>query len=248
MLKKVIALNLDDLWLVWGVPAAAFLLVHLITAGVLVFFHAGSSLMISGALLPVCSAIVMIMVTVAHVGVSFFQALRFGQTRRRALVQSMGLIAFEGGCSLAAAALFTALEHWLAPRLWLLLTGCQAVEWGIGGVVVPDPALDVSTALEPARALLIEDFALDWWWFPLLTLFGILTGIIISAIVARFGRRGGWTLWALWMACCFGPQLVGTQAVLAEDLLQWTAVVIGISALAALIWSFHYLLRAPVKS
>ena len=99
MLKKVIELNLDDLCLVLGVPAGLFLLTHLITAGVLVFFHADSSLMISGALLPVCSGILMAIVTVAHVGISFFHFLRFGQTRQRALAQSMGIIAFEGGCS-----------------------------------------------------------------------------------------------------------------------------------------------------
>lgn len=246
MLKKVIALNLDDLWLVWGVQLGAFLLVHLITAGVLVFFHPDSSLMISGALLPVCSAIVMIMVTVAHVGVSFFQALRFGQTRRRALGQSLGLVAFEGSCSLAAAALLTALEHWIAPPLWLALTGYQALEWGVNGLIVPDPAPGYIS--QAGGALLIEDFTLAWWWFPLLTLVGVLIGIIISTITARFGRRGGWTLWAIWMACCFGPQLLGNQTVLVKDFLLWTGIVVCISGLVAFLWSFYYLLHAPVKN
>ena len=248
MLKKVIELNLDDLCLVLGVPAGLFLLTHLITAGVLVFFHADSSLMISGALLPVCSGILMAIVTVAHVGISFFHFLRFGQTRQRALAQSMGIIAFEGGCSLAVTALLTALEHWVAPRLWLLLTGYPALEWGVDGMVVPDPAFGVSSALQPGSALLIEDFTLDWWWFPLLTLGGILIGIIISTITARFGSRGGWALWCTWMLMCFGPQLLGTQAILTGDFLIWTGVVVCISGLATLIWSFYFLLHAPVKN
>lgn len=247
MLKKVIALNLDDLYIIWGIPIGIFLLTHLITAGVLAFFHADSSLMISGALLPVCSAIVMTIVTVAHIGFSFFQALRFGQTRHRALGQAMGLIAFEASCSLILTVLLTAVEKWLAPRFWLLLSGYQAFEWGIDGIIVPDPALGASPVSETVSALLIEDFTLNWWWFPLLILGGILIGIIISTITSRFGSRGGWALWGTWMLMCFGPQLFGTRAILVGDFLIWTGIVVCISGLAALIWSFYYLLHAPVK-
>lgn len=248
MVKKVIGLNLDDLWLVCGVPVAAFLLLHLIIAVVLHFFHAGSSLMLSGILLPICSGIVMIIVSVAHVGFSFFQAVRFGQTRRRALGQSMGVIAFEGLCSLVLCALLAALERYLAPRLWLLLSGRTALEWGIGGQVVPDPVLGAAAVHGGDNVLLIEDFSLSWWWLPLILLLCIAAGIIIAAITARFGSRGGWTLWAIWMAVCLGPQLFGSQMALIEDVLLWSVIALGVSALVSLIWSFYYLLHAPVKA
>ena len=190
MTKKVIALNLDDLWLVWGVPTGLFLLIHLITAVVLVFFHADTSLLISGALLPICSGILMLIVSTAHTGFSFFQALRFGQTRRRALAQCMGVILFEGGCSLALISLLTALEHWLAPKFWMFLTGSQSLVWGIRGYAVPDSALADSTVSLPNHTLFIEDFFLSWWWFPVILLGCMALGIIIGAVTARFGRRG----------------------------------------------------------
>lgn len=244
MVKKVIGLNLDDLWLVCGVPVVAFALVHLITAGVLYFFRADSSLMLSGILLPICSGIVMIIVSVAHVGFSFFQAVRFGQTRRRALRQSMGVIAFEGACSLVLCALLAALERHLAPQLWLALSGRTALVWGIGGQAISE-GITVHTG---DSVLLIEDFSLAWWWLPLVLLLCIAVGIIIAAITARFGSRGGWTLWCIWMVVCFGPQLIGTQAVLVNEILVWSLFVCSISALSALIWSFCYLLHAPVKA
>ena len=244
MVKKTIRLNLDDLWLVLGVPAAAFLLLHLIIAGVLVFFHADSSLMLSGVLLPICSGLVMLIVSVAHVGFSFFHALRFGQTRLRALGQIMSLIAFEGGCSLAAITLLAALERGLAPRLWLALSGYQGLEWGVGGQIVPDPALGVSAG--GGGALLIEDFSLAWWWFPLILLSCTAIGIIIGAVTSRFGRRGGGALWCIWMLCFCTPSLAGPM--LTQDALIWIAVFFAVSAAAALIWSFYYLLHAVVTA
>ena len=248
MVKKVIGFNLDDLWLVLGVPVGGFVLLHLIIAGVLVFFHADSSLMLSGILLPICSGIVMLIVSIAHVGITYFQAIRFSQTRRRALGQTMALIGFEGGCSLAITALLTFLEQHFAPRLWLALTGYQALEWGIDGHVIPDPVLGTSSVSTAGGTLLIEDFSLAWWWFPLILLACIATGIIVGAIIARFGSRGGWTLWCIWMVCCFAPQLLGNRLILLDDFIWWILLVTGISAAAALVWSFYYLLHAPVKS
>ena len=59
MLKKLIRLNLDDMGLALGVVGGFFLLIHLVTAVVLCLFdHGNSSLLLSGVVLPIVSAIV----------------------------------------------------------------------------------------------------------------------------------------------------------------------------------------------
>jgi hypothetical protein len=248
MMKKIIALNLDDLLLCCGIPAGLFLLIHLITAGVLAFFHPQTSLLISGALLPFVAGILILCVSVAHTGHSFFHALRFSQTRHRALCLVLGLIAFESVCSLGIIALLTALEHLAAPKLWMALTGSRYLVWGIDGFQVPEPGLAPPTSYPQEATLFVEDFSLDWWWFPLLLLAGMAIGIILSAISSRFGRRGSQILWVIWFAFCILPQAIPDSFSISQNGLLAMAVAGGLFTAAALVWSLHYLLHAPVKN
>lgn len=94
--------------------------------------------------------------------------------------------------------------------------------------------------------LLVEDFSLDWWWFPLLAAAAVLLGLIIGAVILRFGRRGGWTIWCIWMLCCFVPQLGG--ATLLSDWLEYLAVLAVLFVAGLFVWSVWYLLRAPIKN
>ena len=95
MLKKLIRLNADDLLLCGGVIGGAFLLLHIITAVAVRLSGEGSSLLLSGILLPITAGILILFVSASHVAVTFDQALRFGQTRRRALGLSLGVAGFE---------------------------------------------------------------------------------------------------------------------------------------------------------
>ena len=111
MLKKVIRLNLDDLFLCLGVVTGLFVLIQGVIAAVLLLSAENSGIMISGTVLPIVAGIMALVVTVAAMGVSFEQAIRFGQTRRRALGMELGRSLFMGVCSMGMAALLTALEQ-----------------------------------------------------------------------------------------------------------------------------------------
>lgn len=243
MLKKLIRLNLDDLWLTVGVVGFFFLLIHLGTAVVLHFFFASehSSLLLSGVVLPIVSAIVIAILSLGHTMLNFTTAVKFSQNRRRALGLTLGLVGFEATCSMGFAALLALLERAVAPRFWMWLTGAQYLTVWRGGQIRQD---DSSWAV----TLFVEDFALDWWWFPLLAAAAVLLGIIMGALILRFGRRGSWVLLVLWMTICFAPQLLPWDASWFTLPWQYMAVGGGIIVLAGLTWSVRYLLRAPIKS
>ncbi|RHR05679.1 hypothetical protein DWX58_14190 [Pseudoflavonifractor sp. AF19-9AC] len=242
MLKKLIRLNLDDLWLTVGVVGFFFLLIHLGTAVVLHFFFASehSSLLLSGVVLPIVSAIVIAILSLGHTMLNFTTAVKFSQNRRRALGLTLGLVGFETTCSMGFAALLALLERAVAPRFWMWLTGADGLSIGRGGHSFLLTAGD--------NSLLVEDFSLDWWWFPLLAAAAVLLGIIMGALILRFGRRGSWVLLVLWMTICFAPQLLPWDASWFTFPWQYLAVGGGIIVLAGLTWSVRYLLRAPIKS
>ena len=204
MLRNVIKLNLDDLWLCFGGVGAVFLLTHIITGIVLAVTRDHSSVMISGAILPFIAGLVLMFCAVSHVHVTFQQALRFGQTRRRSLGFYLGLMAFEGVCTAALALVLTLAERALAPALWLMLTGYTQLEWG--SYIVPEPSIPVAPSADQwANALFVKDFALDWYWWLLIPLGGLALGLLIGAFTHRFGKRAVWILWAFGCWCASLP-------------------------------------------
>lgn len=242
MLKKLIRLNLDDMWIALGVVGGIFLLLHLGTAVILHFFFESehSSLLLSGVVLPIVSAIVIAIISLGHTLLNFTTAVRFSQNRRRALGLTLGLAGFEAACSMGLAALLTLLERAAAPRLWMWLTGADGLSIGRGG-----HSFQLTAGTSP---LLVEDFSLDWWWFPLLAAAALLLGLIMGALILRFGQRGSWVLLCLWMLCCFSPQLLPWDAAWFTFPWQYLAAVGGVVGLACLGWSVRYLLRAPIKN
>lgn len=117
MLKKLIRLNLDDMWLALGVVGGIFLLIHVVTAVILHFFFESehSSLLLSGVILPSTSALVILMISLGHTLAAYTLAVKFSQTRRRALGLTLGLVSFEALCSMGLAALLALLERAIAP-------------------------------------------------------------------------------------------------------------------------------------
>lgn len=248
MLGKLIRLNRSDLWLGLGVVGGLFLLIHLGTALILKIFFAseGSSLLLSGVVLPIAAAFVSLFVVLGNVMTTYTLTVKFSQTRRRAAGLTVAMVSFFTACSMVLAALLTLLERVAAPRFWLWLTGAQWAVIGSDVTVSPEPA--TGAPVDPARevTLFIEDFTLDWWWFPLLALAAIALGLVIGAILLRFGARGGWMLWCIWMAACFLPQL-GVPALL-ENFLTYLYILSGVTFVVLLIWSVWYLLHAPMKN
>ena len=244
MLKKLIRLNIDDLWLCCGVPAGLFLLIHLVTAGVLLFGKASTSLMLSGTALPIAAGIILAITAMSHVIITFPQAMTFGRTRKNALKLWLGVAGFEGVCGMAAAVILTIAERLAAPGLWLLLSGKSTLVWGIGGQAVPEPG--PGAAISPASdALLVERFVLDWWWFPTILAAALGLGLILGAVIQRFGRKGVWGLWAIWMLVCFAPQILPWDR---YEITNWLFPLAGLLAAASLIWSLWSLLHAVVKN
>ena len=254
MLKKLMALHRADWWLCLGVLGGIFLVAQVVT-GIALLCGAHSAPLLSGIILPIAAAFLILLTTLGHMS-TFLQALRFGQTRRRALGLVLAMCTLEGAGTAALSALLAWIERTLLPALWLLLSGANQLVWG-EVPPTPEPSLIAGNAewqafLEEFRATLyLDSFALDWWWFLLLPVAGLLAGLILGAFLQRFGAKGGWILWVIWMVVCLGPQLVGENAFFIG---QWdpfgpTALIaLAVFALLAGLWSVWSLLHAVVKS
>ena len=251
MLRKLLNLNRNDLLLYLGIIGGTFLVTQIVTACTLIFSDARGIPMVSGIILPITACVLIAFAGVANVGVSFGQALRFGQTRRRALGLTAGMTAVQGAAVMLLSLLLTALERLLLPPLWLALSGAERLMWG---EVPPLPAVWDGTdqgwqALldELSSTLYLDSFALDWWWYPLQLAIGLAVGLILGAFLQRFGAKGGWIIWAIWMVICLGPQLVGKNALLIGQWTAWMGAAAVVFAVAAGVWSVWSLLHAVVK-
>ena len=252
MLRKLLNLNRNDLLLYLGIIGGTFLAAQIVTACALVFSDARGIPMVSGIILPITACVLIAFAGAANVGVSFGQALRFGQTRRRALGLTLALSALTGTAGMALSALLAWIERTFLPALWLVLSGADKLVWG---EVPPLPAVWDGTDqgwqafLEEFRATLyLDPFALDWWWYPLQLAIGLAVGLIIGAFLQRFGAKGGWIIWTIWMVICLGPQLVGKNAMLIGQWTAWMGAAAVVFAVAAGIWSVWSLLHAVVKA
>ena len=252
MLRKLLNLNRNDLLLYLGIIGGTFLAAQIVTACTLIFSDARGIPMVSGIILPITACVLIAFAGAANVGVSFGQALRFGQTRRRALGLTAGMTAVQGAAVMLLSLLLTALERLLLPPLWLALSGAERLMWG---EVPPLPAVWEGTdqgwqALldELSSTLYVDFYLLDWWWYLLLPLIGLLAGFIIGAFLQRFGGRGAWVIWGIWMVLTFAPQLLGYNVLMIGQWSQWMGAAAVVFAVAAGIWSVWSLLHAVVKA
>ena len=220
MMMKMIRANWVDLAQGCGVVAGIFLAIHLITAGVLFWGHPDSSVTISGIALPAAAGLMILVVTATYLAITFDQMVRFSLTRRRALGLLMGMAGAQALCSMGLAALLTWVERATAPMLWKAISGAASV-----------------------TSLLVVDMYLEWWWYPAIVLAAIALGLIIGGVIQRFGGKGGWFLWAIWMAVIFGDSLFGGFVFL-KDLVPLMVVLLA----GSLVWSVWSLLHAVVKN
>lgn len=242
--KGVLRLNLDDLAVHAGVLGGLFLVVHVITALAVRFSGEGSSLMLSGVLLPVVGAVALLIVSVGHVLLTFDQAVRFGRTRRRALALTMGQILIESAFVAALAAGLNWLERTFAPALWLKLSGRHMIHWGVDGMRIPE-GMQAEYEVLWRDILFIEDFALDWWVPPLILLLGAAAGLVVGAVVQRFGKWGAWSLWALWMIFfIIFPRLPWRT----HEVVNWLIPLLAVIGVVGLLWSVWSLLHATIKT
>ena len=252
MLKKLMALHRADWWVCLGILGGIFLIAQVAT-GIALLCGAHSAPLISGTILPISAAFLVLFLVLVHVNDLFLLALRLGQTRRRALGLTLTLCTLEGAGTAALSALLAWIERALLPALWLALSGADKLVWG-EVPPTPEPSLIAGNAewqafLEEFRATLyLDSFALDWWWYPLQLAIGLAVGLILGAFLQRFGAKGAWILWMVWMVIALGPQLVGKNAMLIGQWTAWMGAAAIVFAVAAGIWSVWSLLHAVVKT
>lgn len=227
----------DDFAVCTGVLIGFFLVAHIITAVVLAFFFDGTSLMISGMILPIVSAFLIVLYSVSYSGFQFSHLVRFGCTRRRALALTLGCEGATALLCMALSALLTGLERLAAPALWQAITGCEGVYYGVDGWVALD---DISP-----DALFVEVFSLPLWGWFAIAIGTVAVGTLCGTILHRFGKKGMWALWAIWMSVCFIPQIFNSYLDHLPDL-TLPGIASGAALFLAFCWSIWYLLRAPV--
>ena len=257
--QKLVKLNLDDLALYLAVEGGLFLVIQIIIGCVMHFGRPDTSVTVSCILFPIVGGLVALIAGISHVGVSFDQALRFGQTRKRALGLTLGLCAFESAFALALGGVLAAVERFLCVPLWAKLAGMNGWVMGGSGVMefAASPGHDspiTGKVFEnmagelvpvPEKTLIIETFTLDWYWWLLIFAMAVTGGVIVGALIQRFGSKGGWIIWGI----CFAPMIL-TQ-IFPRQIFNSAALMVPLLVLifaAGLLWSIWSLLHAVVRA
>jgi hypothetical protein len=243
LFQKLVKLNLDDLALYLAVEGGLFLVIQIIIGCVMHFGRPDTSVTVSCILFPIVGGFTALVAGISHVGVSFDQALRFGQTRKRALGLTLGLCAFESAFALVLAGLLAAVERFLCQPLWAKLAGME--DWASGNIFFSPEGTTVNGALVSGKVLLIKTFTLDWYWWLLIFALAVGGGVIAGALIQRFGGKGGWIIWGI----CVLPMLL-TQ-IFPRELVSSVELVVPVLAVlfvAGFLWSVWSLLHAVVRS
>lgn len=259
MLKKLIRINQDNLWFYIGVEGGVFLVLEVIFCCVMRFVRPESGITVCSILMPILAGVIALIAGIAHVGVSFEQALRFGQTRRRAIGLTLGVMAFEAAFGLALGAILAALERFVCPALWAALAGADGWVAGRSGVMHAAPAPDgmeivTGRFLEnmageivplPENTLIVNTFTLDWYWWLLAFAAGLCCGLIAGAVIQRFGAKGGWIVYGMCMAPVILGQLLPWKK---YEITNWLFPLLGVLFVAGLIWSVWSMFHAVVRA
>ena len=207
----------------------------------------------AGLVQPIVLAFLMFILSFSGVLETFSQAVAFSQARRRAL----GLTLSSNGCSalsaLVTGGVLVALEHMVAPALGLWLSGADRVVWGESPTTaVPElwqgTQAEWQEMLEEIRTTLyLQDVALDWWWWLAAAALGMALGLITGAIIQRFGARGMWAVWCVFILLSLAPQLLGYETMLFSEFVIYLEVIAGFLGVVGLVWSVRSLLRATIR-
>ena len=257
--QKLVKLNLDDLALYLGVEGGLFLVIQIIIGCVMHFGRPDTSVTVACTLFPMVGGFTALVAGISHVGVSFDQGLRFGQTRKRALVLTLGLCAFESAFALVLGGLLAAIERFLCVPLWARLCGMNSWVMGRSGVmefaVSPGHEAPITGKVFenmagelvplPEKTLIIHTFTLDWYWWLLIFALAVGGGVISGALIQRFGGKGGWIIWGI----CVLPMLL--SQIFPQELVSSVELMVPMLAVlfvAGFLWSIWSLLHAVVKS
>ena len=241
MFKNFLKMNAGDFSFYAAITGGLFLLGEVVILCVMAIARPDTSIFLAGIVLPIVAAFSLFIMSFTNSTVMFDTALRFGRTRRQSLGLVVALLALEGAFVMGLAGLLALAERFLLPGLWAKLAGFEGWKLGLN-MPLPEGSGPAQAAL-----LQIEDFVLAWWWYPLLLAAALALGLSLGALIQRFGPKGAWVMWAIWMGLCFGPQLLGQNAYLIG---QWSfGLIAGVAVLVAagLVWAVWSLLHAVVR-
>lgn len=241
--KKLVKLNLDDLLLYLGVEGGLFLVIQIIIGCIMHFARPDTSITVACVIFPIVGGFTALVAGISHIGVSFDQALRFGQTRKRALGLTLELCAFEAAFALGLAGILAAVERFLCPPLWTKLAEMNG--WAMGNIMPVPEGIMVNGALVPEKTLLIETFTLDWYWWLLIFALAVGGGVIVGAVLQRFGGKGGWIIWGICILPMLLLQIFPKKLVSSAELM---VPVLAVLFVAGFLWSIWSLLHAVVRS
>ena len=216
--KSLFVLNLEDFLLYGTILLAPFLLLHIVVSCVMAFLKPDSTVLIGSFILVLLIALIGFLSAFSHTSLSFKQCVTFGCNRKRALFLTFSLALCQTALSLVLALGLAAIERRFSFSLFQHFAG------------------------NPIYSEL--DFTVPLWVYLLVALGGILFGLIASAVILRFGRTGGWVLYAIFMAGCFAPQYFPWKQ---YNILNWLIPMLIVAVLAALVWSAYTLLRYSIR-
>lgn len=258
--KKLVKLNLDDLLLYLGVEGGLFLLIQIIIGCVMHFGRPDTSVTVACIVFPIVGGFTALVAGIAHVGISFDQALRFGQTRKRALGLILGLMSFQSAFALALGGLLAAVERFLCPSLWTRLAGMNGWVRGISSGIweaAPGPDGTILTGhffenmagewvpMPEKTLLIVGDFTLDWYWWLLIFAVAVGGGVVAGAVIQRFSSKGGWIIWGFCMAPVILGQVLPWRT---HEITNWLFPLLGVLFVAGFLWSVWSLLHAVVRA
>jgi len=216
-LTCLLKLNASDLRPVLGMVALPWLLVHVVTAGVMLLVRPDESIFISGILLPICVGVAVFMATSGNTMVTFSQAVKFSATRKTALKLTLLQTLLESALALALGLALLAFERNLAMPLWRVLSGNMG--------------------------LLVDDFGYVWWAIPAGFAAGYLIGLWYGTLVLRYSRKGFWLFYFLCIGSPAAMQLLPWKTHEVTNIL--IPVLIAALILSA-VWSIWALLRLSI--
>lgn len=235
MLRSFCKLNKSDFILSACVMGGLFLLVHVITLIVLALTHASSSVLLSGAVLPVSGGICLFVSALAIVLLSHDLNLTMGCTRRCSLGLISGYLAAQWALYLAFCWGCTALERILFPPLWTALFHFD--RFCLSSDASPFPG-------SSEHVLFVEEVALDWFWPLVILLAGLALGFTVGTGIRRFGPKFAWAVWLLSMLVLYSF----TSGLLHQPYLAILLAVGAVLLVLAFVWSIYELLHCPVHT
>ena len=238
MVRNMARLNSDDIGLCALLMTAFFLVIQVVIGAVMVIVKPGEGILISQGILVFAAGILTVIFTLSNFSLNFACVIRYGRTRREALMGSLGLSALEGLLCLVLATGYSLLERYLFSHLWRVLAGKAAV-------VITRTGMQWPGALEREQTLLVEDFGfLPWWALPLIILGCLILGLICGTVLLRFGVRGIW----FFVGICWLPSICLNLFPELEGMWLQAGIAAGAVALAGIAWSVRFLLHAPIKT